>query len=361
MSNTGTARKIAVALAALVALIGGGLVARRAAEPRGEPARPADLERSIADRTTSPAPDNAQPMPRIDVAGAATAQPASANGQELDGTADGSRDDGGDARGWRELGAPALTSARSGLNRGFSRHRMLHFTFDDGPDVENTPHLLDLLAEHRVQATFFVVGKQLTGPRSLERRALIQRMEDEGHTVAVHTFNHPDLTRLSAQAIEEDLGRVETSLEATLGYRPGLFRPPYGRRNAQSLGVLRGRGYTQVLWNIAPEDGARSTADVVRAFRNALDRMEGHPRGPGGIVIMHDPHSTSVEAIPEIMAELQARNCALLARDGEELWDVTEDLRPFLMYEDEVPAPVIEQRQREIRSAAHERCASATP
>ena len=70
-----------------------------------------------------------------------------------------------------------------------------------------------------------------------------------------------------AEQISADLDRVEGAFEATLGYRPGLFRPPYGRRSAQSNATLRERGYTQVLWNITPEANARTAA----AFEDLKD------------------------------------------------------------------------------------------
>lgn len=260
-------------------------------------------------------------------------------------------------REWRLLGASALERNRERPTRGFIKHRIVHFTFDDGPHLENTPRLLDALGEYGIHATFFVVGRQLGGPHSLERRALVQRMEGEGHTVAVHTNAHPDLSRLSREQIDQDLDRVETSLEATLGYRPGIFRPPYGRRSSLSNAVLRERGYTQVLWNMPPEQGARSSDDIVRNFTRTLDRMDRHPRGPGGVVLMHDPQENSVDAFPELIEELRQRNCELLNREGEELWVIADDLRPFLLDEGEPPAELLEQLQNAERQRAAEYCA----
>lgn len=237
---------------------------------------------------------------------------------------------------------------------------MVHFTFDDGPRLETTPLLLDALAEHGVHATFFVVGRQLLGHQGQERRTLLQRIEEEGHTVAVHTHSHRDLRQLSRAQVNQELDRSERHLEATLGYRPGLFRPPYGGRNRQSNAVLRSRGYAQVLWNISPEaPGPLSAANILRNFRRALDRQERHHRGPGGIVLLHDPNMASVDAFPLLMEELRRRNCALLEGEGQQLWDVTDDLSPFLLHGGEPPEVLIAARQRPARVAASNHCARA--
>lgn len=266
---------------------------------------------------------------------------------------------------WRRLGSAALAARRGQALRGFSPHRMIHFTFDDGPNPDTTPALLDALADQGLHATFFVLGRQLVGPRALERRALLQRLEAEGHTVAVHTYNHDDLSRLPAERIASDLGRVEAQLQATLGYLPGLVRPPFGRRSETSDATLRERGYTTVLWNLPPEEHARTAEDILRNFSRQLDRMERHPRGPGGIVLLHDTHAESVEAFSLLADELTRRNCALLAseRDGAavELWDVTDDLGPFLLHGEPgaaLPADVLEARQALARARAVERCAA---
>jgi len=258
---------------------------------------------------------------------------------------------------WRQLGGLEPPPRRT--TRGFLRHRMVHFTFDDGPHPETTPQLLDELSEQGVHATFFVVGRQLVGPQSLARRALIQRMEAEGHTVAVHTYSHRDLRQLTPEQINQDFDHVEQILEATLGYRPGLFRPPYGGRNSRSNTLLRDRGYSQVLWNLPLEGQAHSAQDIVSNFRHTLDRQDHHPRGPGGIILLHDPNRDSVEAFPLLVAELRRRNCELLSQPDEELWDLTDDLY-FHLLEEDLTGEVVAQRQARVRAEAARYCAEAS-
>jgi peptidoglycan/xylan/chitin deacetylase (PgdA/CDA1 family) len=337
--------KGAQALAALLGLVALGGAAWRTVAP---------ADRSIAKARGELVAFSAAADPAAAVQGAAAPSTAPAAAAEPDAAG---------APEWRRLGAAALADRRGQTIRGFSSHRMIHFTFDDGPNLETTPGLLDALADQGVHATFFVLGRQLGGPRSLERRALLQRMEAEGHTVAVHTYNHDDLSRMPAERIASDLGRVEETLQATLGYVPGLVRPPFGRRSAVSDATLRERGYTTVLWNLPPEENARTSDQILRNFSRMLDRMERHPRGPGGIVLLHDTHSESVEAFSLLADELTRRNCALLGVEGEgvELWDVTDDLGPFLLHGGEpttLPADVLAARQAAARARATARCAA---
>jgi len=357
MNLATTRRNLIIALAALLALATSGFAALGTSAMGSQP-----TNKAVAELIRLEAPPVSSVTASESTEASVGAVPAARDDATLDNREeeDAAEEPDDDDRSWRVLGSSLLEKSREAPARGFLKHRMVHFTFDDGPHVDNTPRLLDELAEYGVHATFFIVGRQLGGPRSQERRAIIQRMEAEGHTVAVHTNAHRDLTTLSAEQITEDLERVEGSLEATLGYRPGLFRPPYGRRSRQSNALLRERGYTQVLWNMPPEQDARSSEAILQNFRSTLDRMDRHPRGPGGIIIMHDPHTQSVDAFPSLMDELRRRNCELLDQEGEELWDVTDDLRPFLLYDEEPPPELIEQRQAEIRRHARELCADQT-
>lgn len=347
VETRGTARKIGTALGAAVTLVAAAIIAI-SLEPRiqvkaQEPTDLAPTEINVADTAPTPvasvAPLGAhRPLRRAEEPYVPPVEPEPIPD-------------------WRLLSESEQRPVR--ITRGFRRHRVLHFTFDDGPDLLNTPRLLDALSEYNVRATFFVVGRQLMGPRGQERRALLQQMEAEGHTVAVHTHAHRNLATLTPAQINEDLERVEGTLEATLGARPGLFRPPYGGRNARSNAVVWERGYSQILWNITPEGGgARTAEDMLGVFSRTLDRLERHRRGPGGIVLQHDPNDESVEAFTLMMEELRRRNCELLTTGDEELWDVVDDLSFYVLHEDEIPADLLARRQRDVREQAVGYCAA---
>ncbi|MEV6618705.1 polysaccharide deacetylase family protein, partial [Streptomyces sp. NPDC051051] len=100
-------------------------------------------------------------------------------------------------------------------------HRLV-LTFDDGPDPEWTPKVLDVLAKHHAHAVFFV-----TGTMASRYPDLVRRMVDEGHEIGLHTFNHPDLSFQSKKRIDWELSQNQLALTGAAGIRTSLFRPPY--------------------------------------------------------------------------------------------------------------------------------------
>lgn len=217
--------------------------------------------------------------------------------------------------------------------RGDSRQRVLHFTFDDGPRPETTGPLLDHLDAAGVHATFFVVARQLGGSGARRERnvAMVRETLRRGHQVGFHGLDHSAFSGLTTPQLEHQFQAGEAAFVRALGRRPYLVRPPYGRRNVDSDRVVVARHYTQVMWGITAADTSQSTArGVVDAFRSALRRRESGPRARGGVVLLHDTKPWVIEAFPALVAEVNARNCALLARGaGEELWDIAPDLTPF--------------------------------
>ena len=260
--------------------------------------------------------------------------------------------------------ARALAGGR--ITRGFVRHRMLHFTFDDGPRLDTTPRLLDELDRHGVKATFFVVARGFDGTNASDRAkaAMLREVARRGHVIGAHTYDHSNLVRLDDAGVLSQLDAQERAFEAVLGGRPTLFRPPYGARDARVDALLAARGYTQMLWNVTARDvESRTGEEVAAAFARSLDVRERHPRGPGGIVVLHDTKPWVVDAFPAMMAELTRRNCALLAA-GEELWDVLDD--PTIFHEAgdgtrmqstaRVDPAFVEVRQARLRESHAQRC-----
>lgn len=148
-------------------------------------------------------------------------------------------------------------------------------TFDDGPDPEVTPRLLDLLAAHDLRAVFFVVGEQVA-----RAPGLVERMVSEGHVVGNHSWSHPWLVRLSRRRIREEVERCQRAVEEVTGAAPSLFRPPYGQRDFRVNRVARELGLTSVLWSRNLRDYHGSSPEVL-ARRLARVR-------PGEVVLCHD-------------------------------------------------------------------------
>ena len=177
-----------------------------------------------------------------------------------------------------------------------STARIVNLTFDDGPVRGNTGRVLDVLANHGVKATFFVVGKQARWyPR------LVKREYTEGHSVQNHTYTHPDLTALSNTAIRRELRRTNRAIKAAGVPRPHRFRPPYGTTNSRVKRVGASLGLTQTLWSVDPRDWADPSSSVI------CRRVVGNV-SPGSIVLLHDGTGANTdEALPCIIRRLEAK------------------------------------------------------
>ena len=189
-------------------------------------------------------------------------------------------------------------------------------TFDDGPSPSTTPKVLDILAAHGVKATFFVTGKQLG---SEERRAIAQRMLEEGHIVANHTYDHPNMRTLSAAAADTQIAKTHERL-VELGVEPRFFRFPYGSTSCATADAVRGYGYSITGWHVDSADWcfASRTGGVghcaTSTFRHVPSRfrddMVGYTvhqtkQNDGGVLLFHDVHSNTVNNLDMIITRLK--------------------------------------------------------
>lgn len=203
--------------------------------------------------------------------------------------------------------------------------RVVALTFDDGPHPENTPRLLDMLKERKVKATFYVVGNMVKySPH------LLKRMIDEGHEIGNHTVSHGTLSRMSDEALLKELRAAHDQIVAATGVAPISMRPPGGAiKKVQKELMLREFGYPTILWSVDPEDWKRPGPAVVtsRLVNGA---------SPGGILLVHDLHKPTVDAMPSTLDQLLAM--------GYEFVTVSE-----LIKLDEAPA---EEERKKAEAAA---------
>ncbi|QIN28455.1 polysaccharide deacetylase family protein [Brevibacterium luteolum] len=169
-------------------------------------------------------------------------------------------------------------------------------TYDDGPG-EDTPQLLDALAAEGVPATFFVKGTSIAG-----NEATLKRIAEEGHEIGSHTWNHPQLTKISRSAAEREHARINGAIEKVTGEKPTVFRPPYG---AFAKGVPDG-GLPSIIWSLDTNDWQNKKAPEKTVKAATTDVR------PGDIILMHDIHKPSVEASPQIIAKLKAQGFTLV-------------------------------------------------
>jgi peptidoglycan-N-acetylglucosamine deacetylase len=169
-------------------------------------------------------------------------------------------------------------------------------TFDDGPSAKLTPKLLDVLAAHHIKATFFVIGQNV-----VEHPEIVQREIREGHEVGNHSWSHPNLGKMSDENVRRQLKMTEDAIIKACGVRPTLMRPPYGSLTLRQKRWIHDEfGYRIILWDVDPLDWKRPGAKVVK------NRIVAQTRA-GSIVLSHDIHPGTIEAMPETLSELEAK------------------------------------------------------
>jgi peptidoglycan-N-acetylglucosamine deacetylase len=169
-------------------------------------------------------------------------------------------------------------------------------TFDDGPSATLTPKLLDLLAARHIKATFFVIGENVA-----EHPEIVARAAREGHEIGNHSWSHPNFAKMSEEHVRQQLWQTDTAIKNATGTRPTLTRPPYGSITAREKRWINNElGYDIILWDVDPYDWKRPGPAVVR---NRILK-ETHP---GSIVLSHDIHPGTIEAMPSTLDALAAK------------------------------------------------------
>lgn len=181
------------------------------------------------------------------------------------------------------------------VTHGPRNRKVVALTFDDGPAPLTGP-ILDVLRRERAPATFFLIGQQVAGGS-----ALVKRMLAEGHMVAGHSWNHANLSSGGLLASGQ-ISSTATAIQRATGFRPCLFRAPYGAVSGALIGTARGLGETTIQWDVDTNDWQLPGAGTIAA--RALRATSG------SIVLMHDgggPRAQTLAALPGIIRGLRAR------------------------------------------------------
>lgn len=181
-------------------------------------------------------------------------------------------------------------------------------TFDDGPSARYTPVILDILARFGVRGVFFEVGRNVGKAAAETRRVLAS-----GQALANHSFTHAFLPKLDADGLNHQLADTNQALAAAASEKTVLFRPPYGARNEQVLKTASDLGMKTVLWNVDSQDWADPVPQSIA--NRVVNQVERQKRG---IILFHDIHERTTEALPLVIAELQKRGYTFLAWDGRD-------------------------------------------
>lgn len=169
-------------------------------------------------------------------------------------------------------------------------------TFDDGPHAQNTPRLLDMLKQRGIHATFFVVGQNAT-----EYPDILKRIVAEGHELANHSYTHPILASMGEAGLRDQMEKTHQAVLKATGVTMKVMRPPYGALSEPQRRWVRSNfGYNVILWDVDPLDW--KFRDAARVEQEIL----GHTRA-GSIVLSHDIHKTTVDAMPSTLDALTAK------------------------------------------------------
>ncbi|MES2707771.1 MAG: polysaccharide deacetylase family protein [Verrucomicrobiota bacterium] len=183
-------------------------------------------------------------------------------------------------------------------------------TFDDGPVPANTPRLLDMLSQRGIKATFFVVGNF-----AVRYPQIIRRITADGHEIANHTWTHRALTSLGDSGVRSELQRSQDLIVkvAGAGAAPRMFRPPGGAITArQKSWIMSEFGYPCILWSIDPRDWEAPSRGGCRGQPWELTRRIVSQAKAGDIILVHDLHGSSVDAMPATLDALLAKGFRFL-------------------------------------------------
>jgi peptidoglycan/xylan/chitin deacetylase (PgdA/CDA1 family)/nucleoside-diphosphate-sugar epimerase len=176
--------------------------------------------------------------------------------------------------------------SRQLLVHGNRDSAQIALTIDDGPDPGHTPRILDILRDHAVKATFFVVGGAAE-----QYPNIVMRMKKEGHEVGSHSYSHPYFQQLSWLGAIQEIRMTQWVLDRILGEECKLFRPPHGKLSLRSLIPAWAAGQQVVMWNVDLKDYRASAGDV----EAQLDRTSF---SSGDIVLYHGINDAALTALP---------------------------------------------------------------
>jgi peptidoglycan-N-acetylglucosamine deacetylase len=175
------------------------------------------------------------------------------------------------------------------INKG--KTKAIALTFDDGPDPETTPAILDILLERKVKATFFVIGK-----KAVKHPELLQRIVDEGHTIGNHSYSHHYLIGFfSKQKLKSDLAQCSQAISDVTGKKPLFFRPPFGVTNPRYAAVLSALGMHSIGWSLRSLDTrAKNKYQLINKIISTIKTRD--------IVLLHDHLRITADSLGDIIS-----------------------------------------------------------
>lgn len=190
------------------------------------------------------------------------------------------------------------------FHKGETNEKVVALTFDDGPDKEVTPFVLDVLKAKKLTATFFLIGKKISGSEKL-----VRRIHSEGHIIGNHSYIHKTLlTFIPSFLVRKDLNKTSTLIENIIGKRTDFFRPPFGVTTPAIGWALSIMKIKTIGWNIRTFDTYYNDEEKI------LARIE---KGltPGSIILLHDVLPIYKTLLPRILDLLEKKSYKVVPLD----------------------------------------------
>lgn len=185
-------------------------------------------------------------------------------------------------------------------------------SFDDGPAASYTKEILEVLKNENVKAAFFCIGSRIAGNEEILKQA-----HAEGHLIGNHSYSHHFwFDMYSAKKMQADLAQMDEEVQRVIGFRPKLFRPPYGVTNPNVKKAIISGGYTPVGWSV------RSMDTVIRKEEKLLSKIS-QAIAPGAVFLFHDTSRTTLEVLSAFIQEVKKRGYQVTPLDK------LLDLRPY--------------------------------
>ena len=168
--------------------------------------------------------------------------------------------------------------------------KVVALTFDDGPNPTTTNQALDTLSKYGIKATFFVLGKNVSG-----NEEILKRMKSDGHVIGNHSWSHPVLSKLSLDEAKKQINDTEAALTKVLGSSSKLMRPPYG---AITDDIRNSLDLSFIMWDVDSLDWkSKNEASILTEIQRQVKN--------GSIILMHDIHVETVNALPKVIDYLK--------------------------------------------------------
>jgi peptidoglycan/xylan/chitin deacetylase (PgdA/CDA1 family) len=239
---------------------------------------------------------------------------------------------------------------------GQEAHGLVAFTFDDGPNPDTTPAVLDALKHYDIPTTFFIVTRRLVGTDGEKPRKVLAREIAEGHLVESHSVSHAHLGKADAKKLDKEVDKSFVMLASEAKRPIGMFRAPFGALGGLGRMRLKKLGVTEVFWSIDTLDWRAHKPDKLRKKVLAMIIKQ-----KGGVVLMHDVKPITAAIIAGVFDDLEAENCRRLTAKQEPLWPVSIH---YFIRDKRVPRAVpdeVAKRTEAYKQALPGRCAKRPP